>query len=181
MAFTSQVEIPQAISPRRAATCAPSSAAAWPARGLIRFNLADHSGWLDAGTLRLIFTISNNHMTSTLDLVGASPATMLRRLRIIANGSAVVEDIEDYGRVYQLFSELLPPQRRFTNLLENWGGENGAVGSLGIPDSSDPIPANSSRQVCVQLLSSLLTQGKMLPLAMLPLTMEIELASSMSN
>ena len=110
------------ITARRAATFAPSSAAAWPARGLIRFNLADHSGWLDAGTLRLIFTISNNHMTSTLDLVGASPATMLRRLRIIANGSAVVEDIEDYGRLYQLFSELLPPQRCFTNMLENWGG-----------------------------------------------------------
>ena len=73
-------------------------------------------------------------MTSTLDLVGASAATMLRRLRIIATGSAVVEDIEDYGRVYQLFSELLPPQRRFTNLLENWGGENGAVGSVGIPE-----------------------------------------------
>ena len=112
------------ITARRAATFAPSSAAAWPARGLIRFNLADHAGWLDAGTLRLIFTISNNHVSSTLDLVGASPATMLRRLRIIANGSAVVEDIEDYGRVYQLFSELLPPQRRFTNSLENWGGEN---------------------------------------------------------
>ncbi len=97
------------ITARRVAPFAPSSAAAWPARGLIRFNLADHAGWLDAGTLRLIFTISNNRVPSTLDLFGATPATVLRRLRIIANGSAVVEDIEDYGRVYQLFSELPPP------------------------------------------------------------------------
>ena len=94
------------ITARRAATFAPSSAAARPARGLIRFNLADHASWLDAGTLRLIFTISNNHVSSTLNPIGSSLATMLRRLRIIANGSAVVEDIEDYGRVYQLFSEL---------------------------------------------------------------------------
>ena len=101
---------------------------------------------------------------------------MIRRLRIIANGSAVIEDIEDYGRVFQLFSELLPPQRRFTNKLENWGGTNGHQGTLGVPDSSDPIPANSSRQVCVQLLSSILSQGKLLPLAMLPLTIEMELA-----
>jgi hypothetical protein len=166
------------IIARRAATFAPSSAAAWPARGLIRFNLADHAGWLDAGTLRLIFTISNDHVSSTLDLVGASPATMIRRLRVIANGSAVIEDIEEYGRVFQLFSELLPPQRRFTNGLENWGGENGHQGTLGVPDSSDPIPANSSRQVCIQLLSSILSQGKLLPMAMLPLTIEMELADT---
>ena len=74
---------------------------------------------------------------------------MIRRMRIIANGSAVVEDLEEYGRVFQLFSELLPPQRRFTKCLENWGGEDSHQGTLGVPDSSDPIPANSSRQVCV--------------------------------
>ncbi len=96
---------------RRACTFAPSSAASWPARGLIRLKLADHDRWLDAGTLRLIFTISNNHVSATLDPVGTSPAVNLRRLRIIANGLAVVEDIEDYGRVYQIFSELLPSQR----------------------------------------------------------------------
>ncbi len=45
-----------------------------------------------------------------------------------------------------------------------------------MPVQDDPIPANSSRQVVVQLFSSLLTQGKMLPLAMLPLTIEMELA-----
>ena len=47
------------IVARRASTFHPSSAAAWNAKGLIRFNLADAGGWLDAGTLRLIFTISN--------------------------------------------------------------------------------------------------------------------------
>ena len=46
---------------------------------------------------------------------------MFRRVRIIANGSAVLEDIEEYGRVFQLFSELLPPQRRFNNMAEAWG------------------------------------------------------------
>ena len=167
------------ITARRAATFAPSSAASWPARGLIRFNLADHAGWLDGGTLRLIFTLTNNHISSTLSLnSNSSAATMIRRMRIIANGSAVIEDIEEYGRVFQMFSHLLPPQRRFTNSLEAWGDKDSHEGLLGLPSSTDPIPANSSRQVCVQLLSSVLSQGKLLPLAMLPLTIELELGDT---
>ena len=164
------------ITARREATFAPSSAASWPAKGLIRFNLADHAGWLDGGTLRLIMTITNNHVTSALNLTGStSAATMFRRVRIIANGSAVIEDIEEYGRVFQMFSHLQPPQRRFTNSLETWGDRDSHEGMLGLPNSTDAIPANSSRQVCVQLLSSILSQGKLLPLSMLPLTIEMEL------
>ena len=167
------------ITARRAATFAPSSAAAWPARGLVHFNLADAGGWLDAGTLRLIFTITNNHVSSALNLTGStSAATMFRRVRIIANGSSTIEDIEEYGRVFQMFSHLQPPQRRFTNSLETWGDRDSHEGMLGLPNSSDAIPANSSRQVCVQLLSSILSQGKLLPLAMLPLTIEIELGDT---
>ena len=169
------------IVARRASTFHPSSAAAWNAKGLIRFNLADAGGWLDAGTLRLIFTISNS-TTTALNPLCPSPNTLIRRLRIIANGSAVVEDISDYNRVYQMFTELVPPQRRFTNLLENWGGPSSAAsgGTMGLPDADDPIPQDSSRQVCVQLMSSLLSQGKMLPLAHLPLTIELELDDSMA-
>ena len=167
------------ITARREATFAPSSAASWPAKGLIRFNLADHAGWLDGGTLRLIFTITNNHVSSTLNLTGStSAATMFRRVRIIANGSSTIEDIEEYGRVFQMFSHLQPPQRRFTNSLETWGDRDSHEGMLGLPNSTDAIPANSSRQVCVQLLSSILSQGKLLPLAMLPLTIEIELGDT---
>jgi hypothetical protein len=120
--------------------------------------------------------LSNKHVSASLDPAGASPAVMLRLLRINANGSARVEDTEDCGRLYQLFSELLPSQKRFSNMMESWGGINGALGTFGIPDQDDPFPANCSRQVCVQLLSSLLSQGKMLSLAMLPLRIEMEFA-----
>ena len=97
------------ITARRAATFAPSSAASWPAKGLIRFNLADHAGWLDGGTVRLIFTLTNLSATAALTPICVSPACLFRRVRIIANGSACLEDIEDYARVFQLFSELPPP------------------------------------------------------------------------
>ena len=60
-------------------------------------------------------------------------------------------------------------------MVESWGGGDAVAGMAG-PDPSDPIPISSSRTVCVQLLSSFLSQGKLIPLTMLPLTVEIELA-----
>ena len=143
----------------------------------MRFNLADHAGWLDPGIMRLTFTITNNSLNASLDPAGDSPACMFRRVRLIASGSAVLEDIEEYGRVYQLFSELLSSQRRYNNVVEAWG-EGEHVGTLSNPVGAAAIPADSSRQVVVTLLSPFLIQGKYIPLHMLPLTIEIELADA---
>ena len=118
---------------RRACTFSPSSASSWKPSGvrLVRFNLADHGGgWLDPSTVRLVFTLTNLHATGSLTPVVDSPASMFRRVRIIANGSAVLEDVEEYGRVFQMFSELLPSQRRYNNIAETWGGTGSAVSTL---------------------------------------------------
>ena len=167
------------ITARHDTTFSPSSASSWKPSGvrLMRWNLADQSGWLDAGTVRVAFTLNNLHATAALTPIAVSPACMFRRVRIIANGSAVIEDIEEYGRVFQMFSELMPAQRRFNAIAETWG--SASDGSLGAPDAPEAIPAASGRTMVVQLLSSFLTQGKMLPLSMLPLTLEIELADSL--
>ncbi len=164
------------VTARRAATFHPSSASSFKPSGvlLMRFNIADQAGFLDGSTMRLCFTITNLSGASALTPVCDSPASMLRRVRVIANGSAVLEDIEEYGRVYQLFSELLPSQRRYNNITEAWGATS-ATGSFDVPFTVDAIPADSSRQVCVTLLSSFLSQGKMIPLSLLPITIECEL------
>ena len=96
---------------------------------------------------------------------------MLRRVRVIANGSAVIEDVEEYGRVYQMFSEMLLVQKRYNYISEGWGATY-AAGSLDYPFTTDSIPEGGSRQVVVTLLSSFLSQGKMIPLSMLPITIE---------
>ena len=93
----------------------------------MRFSLADQQGWLDGGTVRLIFKLTNLSVTGSLQAVTDSPASMFRRMQVIANGSAVIEDIEEYGRVHQMFSELLPAQRRFNNTAESWGGPLGLI------------------------------------------------------
>ena len=83
----------------------------------MRFNLADQAGWLDGTTLRLAFTITNIRKDGSLTPVVDSPASMLRRVRVVANGSAVIEDVEEYGRVYQMFSEMLPAQKKVQQYL----------------------------------------------------------------
>ncbi len=86
------------ITERRSCTFHPSSASAFKPSGvrLTRFNLADHSGWLDGQTLRLVMTLQNLSTTVAMTPAVASPASMFRRVRIIANGSAVIEDVEEY-------------------------------------------------------------------------------------
>ena len=109
------------ITARHATTFSPSSTAAWKPSGvrLMRWNLADHVGWLDGSTVRLIFTLTNLSTTVALIPTAVSPACMFRRARIIANGSCVVEDIKACGRAFQMFAELLPPQRRFSNMVDS--------------------------------------------------------------
>ena len=167
------------IVERRGTTFHPTSASSFKPSGvrLIRFNLADHSGWLIGDTVRLVFQLTNLSGTTAMTPIVDSPASMFRRMRIIANGSAVVEDIEEYGRCHQLFSTLLPSQRRYNDVAESWGGKNTAC-TLTAPTSVDDLPADSTRTVLVHLMSSFLSQGKYLPLNMVPLTIELELGDT---
>ncbi len=68
----------------------------------------------------------------------------------------------------------MPSDRRYNDILESWGG-TGADGLLSSPATPDPIGPDSERTVCVHLLSGLFSQSKMLPLAYMPLTLELEL------
>ena len=67
------------ITERRQVTFAPSSAASWKPAGtrLMRWNLADQSGWLDGKTVRLFFTLTNLSttvgLTPTCDILSEEP------------------------------------------------------------------------------------------------------------
>ncbi len=76
--------------------------------------------------------------------------------------------------MHQLFSELLPSQRRYNNITEAWGGAFIASG-LDSPVHPDPIETDGERTVCVHLMSSVLGQGKCIPLNMVPVILELEL------
>jgi hypothetical protein len=163
------------ITERRSCSFQPQSGGIFSPNGirLMRFNLADQSGWLQGDTVRLTFQIQNTGAAPLVPVVD-SPASMLRRVRLIANGSAICEDIEEYSRVHQMFSLLLPSDRRYNDIRESWGATLQAA-SLDEPFVADPIPVGGSRTVVVHLLSSFLSQGKNIPLNMIPLVLELEL------
>jgi hypothetical protein len=167
------------ITSRSNAAFVPNTASDFKSSGsrVIRFQMAQESGWLDAGTCRLLFRITNLSPTATLRPITDSPGSMFRSLRIVASGSSELERIDDYGRTHQLMSELLPASRRSNDIIESWGGTSD-VCTFSSPATPDSIGPDSSRIVCVHLLSGLFSAGKMLPLAYLPITLELELSDA---
>jgi hypothetical protein len=163
------------VTKRELATFAPQQASNFKPSDvrLMRFNLSDQQGWLDGRTLRLMMTIVNAHASEPMTPKTLSPASVFRRMRIIANGSAIVEDVE-YGRCHQLFSFLQSPDELRNRVSEEWG--NGTTDpTLSVPGTGQPIGAGKSRVVLCQLMSSFLNQGKYIPLGMLPVVVELEL------
>jgi hypothetical protein len=164
------------VTERRSVSFAPQAASNFTPQGvrLMRFNLADQNGWLLGETLRLVFTIHNS-TANPLSPQTDSPASMFRRVRLIGNGSAMIEDIEDYGRVHEIFARLRSSAERYNDHAEGWGITPAHDCTLNNPGVADPIPGNKARTVVVKLLSSFLTQGKAIPLNMVPVVLELEL------
>jgi hypothetical protein len=167
------------VTERRSVSFAPQAASNFTPNGvrLLRFNLADQNGWLEGNTLRLIFTLHNSR-ASALVPIGDSPASLFRRVRLIGNGSAMIEDIEEYGRVHEMFTRLQSSARRHNAFSEGWGSDEVHAATFDEPGEPDDIPANSARTVVVKLLSSFLSQGKAIPLNMVPVVIELELSGA---
>ena len=162
------------ITNRRSVSYFPSGSDSYsPSSGVkvikIKVNGTD---WLDPSTVKVMFTITNNSTAS-----GATPAltflsgvhSFFRRLRIVCNGQ-IVEDIDDYNRVCEMFNVLQSSSVRGNDEIENvkrW--DNGTKETL----------ANlESRKVGMKLCSGLLNQSKMLPIRYCPLEIELELVNS---
>jgi hypothetical protein len=168
------------VTERRSVSFAPQAASNFTPQGvrLMRFNLADQNGWLEGSTLRLVMTIHNARNDQPLVPVTDSPASVFRRVRCISNGSSLIEDIEEYGRVHEMFSLLQSSARRYNDHAEGWGSEDAHPSTLNDPGRPDPIPEGAARTVVIRLLSSFLSQGKAIPLNMVPLVLEIELGNA---
>jgi len=143
---------------------------------LIRFSIQDatdggSSGWLDGETLRLAFTFHNKSDKSTTFFPNL-PASMFRRIRVLVAG-VEVHDIQDYGRVVQMFSNLLPWDRQANNAAEGFGSSTTysedhleRMGSFSQPIRPIAVPAGESRRVLTPFLAPFFSAQKLLPLAL---------------
>ena len=77
--------------------------------------------WLDPGTVRLQFTLSNQDANAAKLLrVISGPWSFFRRVRILAGGQ-ILEDMDDYNRIHEMFHILQDPKNRVNDDIEGFG------------------------------------------------------------
>ena len=117
-----------------------------------------------------MFDVVNNDTNANHSLRPLlAPWAFFRRLRILAGGQ-LVEDIDFYNRVHQMFSLLVARESSVNNAAEGFGYPTTEAKDLGTPALLTGIPPTQSQTVLFKPLSGLLNQPKYLPLRYMPLT-----------
>lgn len=142
---------------------------------ILRFRLnGEH--WADPTTFRIQFDVVNddNNGVKKLRPLGRCHA-FFNRLRVSARG-AIIEDIDNYGRVCEMFHLLQTPASRVNDYTEGFGVSRDweseamtATNSHGFTDR---------QTVMFKPLCGLLQQSKYIPLRYCPLEFELELTSA---
>ena len=168
---------------------------------VLRF-LLNGDDWLDAtNSLRVFFDIANLDRDKPLRVLGG-PHTFFRRLRVLAQ-NVLLEDIDYYARNHQMFDIM-----RAGHVRENEDGEGqgenrfdsakfqplfqsaqnlstgtvypyGPIGNF--DDEYITIKPGETRTVSLKLLSGILNCHKLIPLKYCPITIELEIVSSIND
>ena len=142
---------------------------------VIRFRLAGDGSWLDPSTFRIMFDVVNAETNGLKMLrpIGKAHA-FFRRLRISVRGQ-IIEDIDNYNRVSEMFHILQTKHSRGNDMIEEFG-YNADIWNLSTPALLPGISTTASQTVMFQPLCGLFQQTKYLPLRYAPLEIELELA-----
>ena len=73
--------------------------------------------WLDPSTVKLFYNIPNTSSSAPLAPLVAGPWGLFRRMRVICGGQ-IVEDIDNYNRLHEMYHMMKPTEKRL----------NGAIG-----------------------------------------------------
>ena len=139
---------------------------------VIKINI-NGTDWLDPSSMKLHFIVKNEDTASGLQPFVNGIHNWFRRLRVIIGGQ-VVEDIDNYNRVCQMFTTMMDKNKQLNDSIESWTGTN----SLDTPQ----ILALSSSAVCFgSLFAGIFNQDKYLPVKYCPITIELELANNYSD
>ena len=136
------------------------------------------SDWLDPGTLRMMFDLRNTDTNAAHLLYPISgPWSFFRRLRILCGGQ-MVEDIDYYNHVHEMFHTLQPREVRENDDLEGFGNGLYAPASIST-DINSGIDGATTVTVSFKFLSGLLNQETFLPIR--PITIDLELVNQFSD
>jgi len=167
------------VTNRRSVTFWPSTGGEYGPSAIKTIKIAlNGDQWLDPRTVKLFFTLYNN---STGDIKPIAPHgwVFFRRLRVICGGQ-ILEDIDNYARVHQMFHIMEPGEKRLNDAIEGFGIDTGTNLTIDFSKLNNPdkIVAGDKRVICFSPFCGILRQEKYLPIRYCPLQFEFELYSS---
>ena len=159
------------VTNRRSVSFFPSGSDAYgPTSGTkvikIRLNGTD---WLDPSTVKIMFSLKNDDTANDLHFL-SGPHAFFRRMRIVCGGQ-IVEDIDDYNKVCEMFNILQSESVRKNDEIEGTGRWDG-------PNPETLAATGGTKTIGMKLCSGLLNQSKMLPLRYCPIEIELELVNA---
>lgn len=173
---------------RRMATFYPSGSNVYkPVSGtkLIKIDVFSDN-WMDPVTSRVMFDLVNEGTTDQILYPISGPHSFFRRMRIISKGQ-IIEDIDDYNRLHEMFESMTAGHLRDNNMIEGFDNRFDLYddtddtfdhASLANNMGKGAIPEGGRKTVGFQLLSGLLNQQKYLPLRFCGFTIELELVNN---
>ena len=169
------------ITERKSVTYHPQGSNIYSTNGtkLIKLLLTGDQ-WLDPSTFRIMFELQNNENPANgnghmqLRPLGG-PHTFFRRMRILCGGQ-VVEDIDNYNRVHQMFTILNAKDANINERAEAFGQQFDNHYGLAFDRTTvSGIAPGEAQTVLFKPCSGLFNQPKMLPIRYMPITIELEL------
>ncbi len=168
------------VTERKSVTFHPQGSNLYSSNGtkLIKLLITGDS-WLDPSTFRVMFDVQNNGAVNQQLRVVSGPHSFFRRMRVLCGGQ-VIEDIDDYNRVHEMFSTMTAGDSRVNTNAESFGRKWDIDGNFTNELTSDNFPgiiAGQSQTVLFKPLSGLLNQNKFIPTRYAPITIELELVN----
>ena len=168
------------ITERKSVTYHPQGSNIYSTNGtkLIKLLLTGDQ-WLDPSTFRIMFELQNNENPANgnghmqLRPLGG-PHTFFRRMRILCGGQ-VVEDIDNYNRVHQMFTILNAKDANINERAEAFGQQFDNHQTAFSTHTVAGIAPGEAQTVLFKPCSGLFNQPKMLPIRYMPITIELEL------
>jgi hypothetical protein len=139
---------------------------------VIKINV-NGSDWLDPSSMKLHFTLKNDSATGSLYPFVSGIHNWFRRLRVIIGGQ-VVEDIDNYNRVCQMFTTMMDKNKQLNDSIESWTGTTAL-------DAPQQLPFGTKAICMGSLFAGIFNQDKYLPVKYCPITIELELVNQFSD
>lgn len=124
----------------------------------LKWNISSSSEWADPSTACISFVVTNTAAIATqgqpdpqMRPATVAPHCLFNRLQIRIGGSALIEDIDDFGRLTEQFTRLVPNEKRMNEEALGFGLESPGTPLVGGSHKAQPIPAQGSRRVYMKL------------------------------